>query len=404
MGAFAWLFFIVLPLIDALGKSGHSWRTGLTIAGAAAFVVLYVVVVMHWRPRARQGQPVGWELGVLLGGLYAIAVAMTVADDSGWGFLFVYCAAIVGVMTPGRPGLWGVLASTAIAAGSSWAGGGSGGTILGYSTSTAGIGLLMLGMRDLRLRNQELSRARAELARLAVAEERQRFARDLHDLLGHSLSVIALKAELAGRLLPVSAEDAGREIAELEQVARSALSEVREAVSGYRELTLDGELAGAQMALSAAGISTSAELGEVELPAAAEAVLAWAVREGATNVIRHSGARRCAFRLHPAGVAAELEVVDDGRGAASDGVLSIGGHGLRGLAERAAAVGGSVETGAGEMGGFRLAVRVPVTSPSANGSGRVANGSGRVANGSGRVANGSGRVANGGPPTTRSRS
>ncbi len=116
----------------------------------------------------------------------------------------------------------------------------------------------MLVMSDLRLRNQQLSQARAELAQMAVAQERERFARDLHDLLGHSLSVIALKAELAGRMLPPDARPRARdaaatEVAELEQVARTALGEVRDAVSGYRQPTLDGELAGARMALSAAG-------------------------------------------------------------------------------------------------------------------------------------------------------
>ena len=114
--------------------------------------------------------------------------------------------------------------------------------------------MLMLLMRDLRVRNEELTRRGPSSREMAVAEERERFARDLHDLLGHSLSVIALKAELAGRLLPDGPHDAATEVAEVEQVARTALSEVRDAVSGYRQPTLDGELAGARMALSAAGI------------------------------------------------------------------------------------------------------------------------------------------------------
>ena len=100
----------------------------------------------------------------------------------------------------------------------------------------------MVLMRDLRVRNEELTEARAELARAAVAQERERFARDLHDLLGHTLSVIALKAELAGRLLPGDPERAAAEVGEVEQVARQALSEVRDAVSGYRQPTLEGEI------------------------------------------------------------------------------------------------------------------------------------------------------------------
>jgi two-component system sensor histidine kinase DesK len=288
---------------------------------------------------------------------------MTLGDNAGWGFLFTYCAAMAALMLP-RLGLAAVAATALLAAVSSALGGASSGTTLGYVVSAAGIGLLMLGMRDLRERNRELFRARAELARLAVAEERQRFARDLHDLLGHSLSVIALKAELAGRLLPARPDDAAREIAQLEQVARSALGEVREAVSGYRELTLDGELAGARMALSAAGIETSVEVGSLELPGEAEAVLAWAVREGATNVIRHSGARRCVFRVgRGEWGGAELEMVDDGVG--TDAPVAAGeggvGHGLRGLAERVGALQGTLEAGSGVGGGFRLAVRIPVS-------------------------------------------
>ena len=135
-------------------------------------------------------------------------------------------------------------------------------------------------MRDLRMSNRELCEARAELALSAVAAERERFARDLHDLLGHSLSVIAIKSELAGRLLPGSPERAAAEVADVEHVARQALREVREAVSGYRRPTLDDELEGARVALSAAGIDAEFERAPVPLDPEVEAVLAWAVREG----------------------------------------------------------------------------------------------------------------------------
>jgi two-component system sensor histidine kinase DesK len=220
-------------------------------------------------------------------------------------------------------------------------------------------------MRDLRASNRELTEARAELARMAVAEERERFARDLHDLLGHSLSVIALKAELAGRLVRDQPGQAAHEVAEVESVARKALGEVREAVSGYRQPTLDGELAGARMALSAAGIETSVVYPEVSIDPASEAVLAWAVREAATNVIRHSGATCCELRISTDSGAATLEVVDNGRvrGSAAAGAVNgtprTEGHGLAGLAERADTVAGQVEAGRRPEGGFRLMVSVP---------------------------------------------
>jgi two-component system sensor histidine kinase DesK len=260
-----------------------------------------------------------------------------------------------------RYGLAAVVASAALAGVTSAVGGANGGQVIGWVASSAGIGLLILVMRDLRIRNDQLREARKELAELAVAEERERFARDLHDLLGHSLSVIALKAELAGRLLPERVDEAATEIAELESVARSALTEVRDAVSGYRQPTLDGELEGARMALSAAGIDTAVVRAPGKLDPTVESVLAWAVREGATNVIRHSRARRCTVRISSGSEDAAVEVVDDGAGPVVSGVNGNGdGHGLEGLAERARLMGGGVEAGARPGGGYRLAVRVPL--------------------------------------------
>jgi two-component system sensor histidine kinase DesK len=254
-----------------------------------------------------------------------------------------------------------------LAVGTTLLAGGNGGTAIGFGASALGIGLLVLLMRDLRVRNEELTGARAELARLAVARERERFARDLHDLLGHTLSVIALKAELAGRVLPERPDEAAREIAEVEDVARKALSEVREAVSGYRQPTLDGELAGARLALSTAGIDVDVDRDDVTLDPAVEAVLSWAVREGATNVIRHSGATHCSLRVRTTLTDASAEIVDDGVGGSAlngDGDGG-GGNGLRGLAERARALRGSVESGPMATGGFRLAVTVPLGTPAA---------------------------------------
>jgi two-component system, NarL family, sensor histidine kinase DesK len=206
--------------------------------------------------------------------------------------------------------------------------------------------------------NLELRAARAELAQRAVAEERERFSRDLHDLLGHSLSVIALKAELADRTLPDHPERAEREVRQIQSVAREALAEVRQTVSGYRLPTLEGELAGARMALEAAGIEADLASERIALPPEAEAVLAWTVREGTTNVIRHSNARHASIRILPGLVAASAEVVDDGRGA--NGGPPDGGHGLAGLRERAERLGGEVDAGTGAAGGFRLRVSVPV--------------------------------------------
>jgi two-component system, NarL family, sensor histidine kinase DesK len=357
--ALIWLAFIVFPLIDAIGKRGPVVRHGLIIGGAALFVVAYVSVVMTWR-RERSGRLPETLFFVLLG----VAAALTLLNGSSWGFLFTYCAACAAVVAPEGRGFYGVALCSALAGVTSSIGGANGGTVISYVASSAGIGMLMLVMSDLRLRNQQLSQARAELADMAVAQERERFARDLHDLLGHSLSVIALKAELAGRLLAGRPDDAGagasaaaREIADLEQVARTALGEVREAVSGYRRPTLEGELAGARMALSAAGIEAEVVQTRVPLDPPVEAVLAWAVREGATNVIRHSGARHCTLRITASLTDAGVEVIDDGVGANGNGSA---GHGIAGLADRASVLHGTIEAGGLADGGYRLAVTVPV--------------------------------------------
>ncbi len=352
MGAFVWLAFILFPAINAFGRHGTAHNHTLTVAAAAAFVVIYVALVLLWRQCAAD-----IALRSLFVGLVAIACALTLSDGGSWGFLFTYCAVSAGLISS-RVGFAGVVACSVLAGVTSAVGGANGGQVVGWVASSAGIGLLILVMRDLRVRNEQLTAARAELARMAVAQERERFARDLHDLLGHSLSVITLKAELAGRMLADRPLDAAREVAELEQVARTALSEVREAVSGYRQPTLEGELAGARMALAAAGIEADVQEARVPLDPAVEAVLAWTIREGATNVIRHSGARHCTLRVNTSLTDAGVEVVDDGVG--EEGSRN-GGHGIAGLAERAQLVRGTIEAGALAGGGYRLAVTVPVS-------------------------------------------
>ena len=257
-------------------------------------------------------------------------------DRESWATLFVYTVAVGAMCLRQRLAFHGVLLCTGVCIAASLVGGSSFGTAISYAISTAGIGMLMLVMADLRTRNAELHEARTELARLAVAEERMRFARDLHDLLGHSLSLIALKAELAGRLLPHQGREAAVHVSEIEDVARGALTEVRDAVSGYRRMTLDDELEGARVALSAAGIEAEVLRPAVTLDPAVEAVLAWTVREGATNVIRHSHADRCSLKVTAGLGEAGVEVVDDGRGEDPGlaGVNGDSGHGIEGLRER----------------------------------------------------------------------
>ncbi len=229
-------------------------------------------------------------------------------------------------------------------------------TVITVTATTLAIGFMMFAFRRLIDLNADLRAAREDVARLAVAEERLRFARELHDLVGHSLSVIAVKAELAERLLQRDPQRAAEHVTDVKDVARTALDEVREAVSGYRQPTLADELAGARMAVSAAGIDAELRGGDAELPADVEALLAWTVREGTTSVIRHSGAPTCRIAVEPNGATASAEVVDDGRAA---GEPAAPGNGLAGLRERAEQLAGRVEAGPAPEGGFRLLVTVP---------------------------------------------
>ncbi|MFV2177578.1 sensor histidine kinase [Actinomadura sp. LOL_016] len=199
--------------------------------------------------------------------------------------------------------------------------------------------------------------ARDAVARLAVTEERLRFSRDLHDLLGHSLSLIAVKSELAMRMSETDPARAGAEMADVRTAAREALREVRAAVRGYRAVELDAELAGVRAVLEAAGIRCEAAEPPANLPSEVGSVLAWVIREGATNVIKHSDARRCTVALTVYGHAVVLEMRNDGvraRGAGS------AGSGLTGLAERVAVLGGEITADRHGRGGFLLRATVPL--------------------------------------------
>jgi two-component system sensor histidine kinase DesK len=211
---------------------------------------------------------------------------------------------------------------------------------------------------------RELRATQGKMARLAVAEERSRLARDLHDVLGHSLTTITVKAGLARRVLETSTDRqrAIDEVRDVEELARQAMTEVRATVSGYRTASLPAELVGARAALSAAGIAADLPQAVDNANAGLHAIFAYVLREGVTNVIRHSGASRCEVRLGDTW----LEVRDNGRSAAdvvSSSRASGGGHGLSGLAERVAAVDGTLDAGPLPEGGFMLRVSVPTSTP-----------------------------------------
>lgn len=213
----------------------------------------------------------------------------------------------------------------------------------------------VLAARSRELRNAELRLTQEEVRRLASLAERERIGRDLHDLLGHTLSVVVLKSQLAARLIEHDTRAAQDQIGEVERVAREALTQVREAVAGIRANGLQAELAAARLALLGGEISLDHRLAPVEIPGNIETTLALALRESVTNVLRHARARRVEVELTEesrGGIA--LRIADDGRGG-----VAAEGHGLTGMRERLRAIGGVVEIDSPQGGGTRLSLLVP---------------------------------------------
>ncbi|HEY4267256.1 MAG TPA: histidine kinase [Galbitalea sp.] len=222
----------------------------------------------------------------------------------------------------------------------------------------------LFGITRQIMANQQLRAAQATIATLAAAEERARLARDLHDVLGHSLTVVAVKSELAGRLVELDPARAVHEIGDIEALARTALADLRAAVTSYREMNLEAELSAARTALTAADITAhipnDGEVVNEEL----RALFGWVVREGVTNVIRHSDARQCWIEIEQG----RVSVRDDGasgamlaaRTAAGSAAGAATGNGLHGLRERAREAGAELTATPGDRGGFTLTVEKPI--------------------------------------------
>jgi two-component system sensor histidine kinase DesK len=355
------LVFAVYPLLALFSTTPDALQVALVIVMVAVF--LGMVAVGGRLPADHPGRTRWAIVGALL--LTAIASALSLRDpQAGWIAMFYYASSSAVVVMPASTARFLMVAAGVAGAATLYIGTGDPAASFVEGLSIAIIGLILLTATELRRANSQLEAAREELATLAVRDERNRIARDLHDILGHSLSVIALKSELARRLVPSDPERAATEIADVERVAREALASVRETVSGYRQPSLAIELAGARSALAAAGIEGRVEPPPDGLPPIVDALLAWAVREGVTNVVRHSRAERAEIRVERGLDVAMVEVVDDGAGSHADGASSVAtspaGSGLVGLRERVAWIGGRVEAAPLPGQGFRLVVTVPL--------------------------------------------
>jgi len=199
---------------------------------------------------------------------------------------------------------------------------------------------------------KKLLMAQDEVEHMAKVAERERIARDLHDVLGHTLSVIVLKSELAAKLADKEPERAVREIKDVERISREALAQVRSTVRGYHALSLQAEAEQAAATLKAAGVQVQCDFAPADIPPAHEGVLALALREAVTNVIRHAQARSCDLRLRPVANGCELEIKDDGCG-----LMSPEGIGLSGMRHRVEALGGKLVREVSS--GTRLLITLP---------------------------------------------
>lgn len=339
---YAWLiylgFYVTYPFLR--GASPLEWI--FMSVGLIAFLVLYFWG--YWL----EGPRVLWAAG----GILLLAVLLTPINLGATSF-FIYSAAFIGYSGPPRFA-WRLLLVLLVVLALE---------VLLFDVSPYGwiqaavfsllIGGINVHGHQVRMANAKLRATQEEVERLAQAAERERIARDLHDLLGHTLSMITLKAELAGKLVERDPERAGREIREVERISREALREVRTAIAGYRSEGLQAEMARARLALEASGVKLEYFALPVELTPAQETVLSLALKEAVTNVIRHSGAATCRITLEEADGQVLLEVRDDGRGGAAPF-----GVGLSAMRERVEGLGGRMER-KGD-GGTTLTVTLPL--------------------------------------------
>ncbi|MFJ6212821.1 sensor histidine kinase [Streptomyces sp. NPDC092296] len=363
-----WMVYLAYPIGNLTSGRHGTTATVLGGVGLAVFLGCYIGLVIVRNFGGDRWRLTLWPVVVML----AIAIATSFGLGQEWLTLFAYASVTLGVVLPSRYALGGVVGITALTAAVALAVHADADTLPSVLLPAFLGGAAMTGLQRLVRTMRELREAREAVAHLAAADERLRLARDLHDLLGHSLSLITLKSELAGRFLEQDRyDDARQQVADIERVGRQSLVDVREAVGGYRQPRLAVELAAARTALTAAGVAVEVRGAAVDgLPGLGpdeEGALGWALREAVTNVVRHAeGATRCTVALDAdwsdEGHHAVLEVTDNGSGrTARTRTPGIGGHGLAGLGERLALAGGRLETGPAPRGkGFRLRAAVPL--------------------------------------------
>jgi two-component system sensor histidine kinase DesK len=347
--AAVWLLYLNENLTALLRLPGGAAQV-LGLIALAGFAIAYLGGVAVLREIRRGAGAAGWVWLVLLVQLTLFAAQVPAAGYHALPCItYITATAMMGLpLRAGAPFAVALVIGTELLSHfvPGWEDNGYGlAALLGAAAS--------YGIKLAAERQRRLAVAQEELAVLAVQNERARIAADLHDILGHSLTVVTVKAELAQRLLDVDIDRARKELADLEGLARDALADVRTTALGVRGISLPGEIAAAREALAAANVEASLPGAADEVPTRVRELFAWTIREAVTNIVRHAKASRAEVRLGPR----SIEIVDDGIGSSAG---QTGGQGLAGLRRRAEELGGTLTVGARtDQPGFRVRVEVP---------------------------------------------
>ncbi len=334
---------LLVPIDAYLGKASPAgWVASAALM--AAFLPLY-----FWSFWLR-----GWRAALPIGGM-AVLGFLGIPFNSSASIFILYASSVIGFLGNAKRSVAALAIMIVAVALQSWMLGYG----IGYWAPTVVLivvfGGFCINWTETDRTNAKLRVKQDEIERLAKLAERERIARDLHDLLGHTLSVNILKARLANKLIHRDVDKATEEISDIERISRDALQEVREAVQGYRSVGLAGELENARLALEAADVAGEISTGEISLEPTQDNVLAMTLREAITNVIRHSGAKRCQVRMSQSDSVIKLEINDDGRGG-----RFVEGSGLSGMRERLVANGGVLQIDSSD--GMKVTASIPAVS------------------------------------------
>lgn len=358
-----WLVYLGTMVFQPLFDPSATWVDW----ALTALVILAFLPVYGWTERYACDRPYFWrgQPGGLLGLSIMLAMGVLLAPvNAGTSVFFIYASATGAAMRPPRIAVGVILTSFLLVPVSALLSAVEFPTVL-YPYLPALVFVPIIGIANYHQRERvdhraRLAMAQDEIERLATIAERERIARDLHDLLGHTLSTITLKSELASKLVGRDPERAATEMSDVERISRDALGQVREAVRGYRSSGLEGEIANAKLALHAAGIEFDYYFEKLELRPVAESALSLALREGVTNVVRHSGASKAQVRVESRGGEGVLVITDDGT-LSQDALPEDGG--LSAMRSRIEALAGSVSLRR-QGKSTVLEVRVPLQQPS----------------------------------------